>query len=119
MIVCTILENGNLRLSVAEDDRAEFAENLESRGFWSVFCDGMESYSCNGSFTPFDAGDSNPFVGLTCAPCIAEEMAIHDDGTQDIVGRFWWFPYYAIRCPLQELADTGETVFQFASQESE
>ena len=115
MIECNILENGNLQLSIAEEcDREEFADNLEYRGFWSAFFDGMEPHSCNGSFTPFDAGDANPFVGLTSAPCIAESMDIDDKGQCEIVGRFWYYDDYAITCPLEKLASEGRVVFQLA-----
>lgn len=71
----------------------------------------MEPYSCNGSYTMFDAGTANPFVGLTDAPCIAEEMSCDDDGDNQVEGRLWWFPNYMVRSYVQDLIDTGETIF--------
>ena len=113
-ITCTILENGNLQL--VADDAESLADEYESRGFWSAFCDGMESYSCNGSFTPFDAGNANPFVGLSSAPCIAESMSIDDDGAQTIDGRFWFFADYMITCPIKKLINGESVVFTLAGE---
>lgn len=109
---CTILKNGDLLITASNQERADIAYGLsQERGYWSVMADCFESFSCNGSYTPFNAGDANPFVGLTSAPCIAESMTTEDDGQQRIDGRFWWFPDYAIRDPLDELKNRGRTVF--------
>ena len=113
-ITCTILENGNLQL--VADDAESLQSEHEARGFWSAFCDGMESYSCNGYFAPFDAADGNPFVGLTGAPCIAESMTIEDDGTQTIEGRFWYYGDYAITCPIERLIAGESVVFTLARE---
>ncbi len=107
--------NGNLHITMAEEFRAELLEAIEGdRGFWSILADLFEPYFANGSYEPFDADDGNPFVGLTSAPCIAESMAVDDDGTRTIVGDFWYFARYMIDDPLEELATEGETFFQLA-----
>lgn len=111
----TIQPNGNLLLQAANADRQDLAHALQL-GFWTAFADLLEPFSCNGSYAPFDAGEGNPFVGLTSAPCIAEAMDIADDGTQAIQGRFWYYPDYAIRDPLDELKRTGRTIFQLAPE---
>jgi len=108
------LENGNLRLTVDSEMADELRANLEARGFWSAFCDLLEPFSANGSYEPFDAGDANPFVGLTSAPCIAECMDYADDGTKSIDGNFWYFDRYMIDCPLETLADSNEVIFTLA-----
>ena len=106
MINAKISENGNfLLLSVGETDRDDLRDVYEARGEMAALCEGMESYSCNGSFTPFDAGAANPFVGLTDAPCIAETMDYKDDGRAVIVGRFWYDPHYATRSIVESLCD--------------
>lgn len=110
----TELENGNLELSADKDTREEIAERLEEYGFHQVLAELFEPYYTNGGYEPFDAGQANPFVGLTEAPCIAESMDVHDDGRREIVGRFWYYPGYMLRCPLEELAETGRTVFTLA-----
>ena len=108
-------ESGNL-LIVADsgEDQMEIQESLYNRGFWDTFHDMMEGYPCNGSYTPFDSSIGDPFVGLTEAPCIAESLTYNDDGTIDIEGNFWYYPDYMIRCPLEELATTGQVKFYLA-----
>lgn len=112
-VQCEILASGALRVTADEETRAEIAAGLE-RSYWGAMADAFEHYSCNGSFTPFDAGDANPSVGLTSAPCVAESLSVLDDGTREIDGRLWWFPDYAIRDPLDELVEIGETTFASA-----
>lgn len=109
-------QNGNLRLTMAEEFRADLAEAIEEgqRGFWGIMAELFEPYFTNGSYEPFDAGDGNPFVGLTSAPCIAECMDVADDGARNIIGDFWYFERYAIADPLEELATEGETIFELA-----
>lgn len=118
MLDCVILGNGNLQLTVEDtDDRIELSAYMEDDHyyFWQLFSDLLEDYSSNGSYTLFDAGDGNPNVGLTSAPCIAEGMDILDGGKREIVGRFWYYDNYQIDCPLEKLRDTGEVVFTLAS----
>lgn len=116
-IFATCLENGDLKITIAAADRQDLIDALaDQKGFWPIICDLFEPYSCNGSYEPFDAGDGNPFVGLTSAPCIAECMDVADDGTKSIQGDFWYFADYMIRDPLDELAETGETVFTLARE---
>jgi hypothetical protein len=82
----------------------------------STLRDIFEPYWTNNGFEPFDAGQANPFVGLTEAPCIAEHALIRaDDGRQSIQpgDRVWWYPDYGIRNPLDVLLDRGEVEFVF------
>lgn len=113
MINATILPNGNLRVTAGNETRTYIKEN-ERRGYWGCLADIFEQHSCNGSFTPFDAGRGDPFVGLTSAPCVAESMNYEDDGSNTIEGRCWWFPDYCIRDPLDELKTRGVTIFKLA-----
>jgi hypothetical protein len=117
MITCTILDNGDLQISLDDSDaKAELQEIHERRGYWAAMCEAFESYSCNGSFTPFDAGDGNPFVGLTSAPCIAESMDCADNGDLSIDGRFWYFADYMIRNDMAELIESGSVVYKLATE---
>lgn len=111
------LDNGNLKLTLDEESRAELAEALDDGDWWNIFHSLFEPYFTNGSYEPFDAGDANPFVGLSSAPCIAEAMDYPDSGPREIVGEFWYFGDYMIRDPLEELRDTGETIFTLAREE--
>lgn len=114
MITCKILPNGNLLATADNEGRHHIARYLK-RNYWEAMALAFEPYSVNGSFTPFDAGDGNPFVGLTSAPCVAESMDCDDKGKRSIAGRLWWFPDYAIRDPLDELARRGRTEFALAA----
>jgi len=106
-----ILENGNLALSLPDADEREELQDMidDHRGYWNIMSYLFEDYSTNGSFTHFDAGQANPYVGLTSAPCIAEAMDILDDGTNVIEGRFWFFANYNTELETELLA-AGETV---------
>lgn len=117
-LTCEVRENGDLLVTCDGDEREDLRDGaIARRGYWSVLWTLFEDYACNGSYTPFDAGDGNPFVGLTSAPCIAEAMTTEDDGENVIEGRCWWFPDYMTRDPLDELAETGRTVFKLAPEE--
>lgn len=113
MFTATIAENGNLVLTADNDTRADIKQSRH-RGYWSVMAELFEGYAGNGSFTHFDAGDGDPFVGLTSAPCIAEMMHLHDDGTREIEGRFWHFADYQIICDLDELQRKGRVEYTLA-----
>lgn len=112
-----ILENGNLKLSLEFDDIEEinYQKSLDSADdcIISVL---LEPYSCNGSYAFFDAGDGNPFVGLTDAPCIAEQLDYLDDGAIEIIGNFWYYDNYMIKSFIDELVELGEVIFTLASE---
>lgn len=108
----TVLTNGDLKLTADNFTRSEIAEAMRrDRCFWYIMADLFEPYFTNGEYDPFDAGDANPFVGLTSAPCIAESLDYHDDGEKEIVGRFWYFPNYMLENPLETLKNTGRVIF--------
>jgi hypothetical protein len=110
-----ILPSGNLLLTCSNDERAEIAAaQREQRGYWGILADLFEPYFTNGSYEPFDAGDGNPFVGLTSAPCIAESMTTEDDGTRRVDGRLWHYADYMVRDPLDDLKQLGRSEWQLA-----
>lgn len=110
----TILENGNLKLSLSADEREEAAYSLERAGEDMVLADLTEPYWTNGGYQAFNAGEGNPFVGLTSAPCIAESLSYDEDMKATVEGRLWWFPDYAVRSPVEELIEKSEVVFALA-----
>jgi hypothetical protein len=111
----TIQANGALLLTAGNDDRARIRE-LQTRTHdpVSILSELLEPFFTNGSYEPFDAGDANPFVGLTSAPCIAEHLSTHDDGQREIVGRLWYFADYMLRDPTDELKRYGRVTFASA-----
>ena len=114
-----ILENGNLKL-VLESDDLEYFDYETKQGDYnklqSLIYDLFEPYSCNGSYALFDAGDANPFVGLTDAPCIAESMDYLDDGTKEIIGNCWYYSEYMINDFVSKLIENGEVIFTLARE---
>ena len=110
------LPNGDLLVTADNATRAGIKEALadERNGFWGVLADLFEGYFTNGSYEPFDAGDGNPFVGLTSVPCIAESMSYLDNGDKRIDGDFWYFDNYMLVDPLDELKRKGRVIFTLA-----
>ncbi len=109
-----ILPNGDLKLTANNEIRAYIAAEMRAGHRDSVLWTLMENEICNGSFTPFDAGDANPFVGLSSAPCIAESMTTEDNGDNVIIGRFWYFADCMLRDELEELRDKGRVIYTLA-----
>lgn len=109
------LATGHLKLTADAIARAEILDQMEQgRTSDQILLDGTESYWANGSFTPFEAGDANPFVGITEAPCIAEQLDHEDDGTRGVRGALWWYPAYEHRDPMEVLMRTGSVIFSAA-----
>lgn len=109
-------DNDNLVISVTEAETLEeIKEHLEEYGSDNTLSAMLEQYACNGSYTFFDAGASNPFVGLTDAPCIAEAMDTDDEGNNIILGEFWYFGNYMIECPVDTLIKYGRVIFDKAN----
>jgi len=115
-LTATTLPNGDLKLS-ADNETRKFIKD-STYGYWSIMSALFERYSCNGSFNHFDSGQGNPFIGLTSAPAIAEDMSVEDDGTCSINGRCWAFMDYAIRDDLEELKNKGFVIYQLIGESS-
>lgn len=121
MFILTQLENGDLELTLdaadeneTDDLKSEISEMQEKKDDLSILIEGTESYWTNGSFQPFDAGQGNPFVGLTESPCIAESMGYDDNGDAEIEGEFWYFGDYMIESFLDILKEKGKVIFTLA-----
>jgi hypothetical protein len=115
-ITITELPSGDLLLAAGNAVRAELKSMREASRYTDVAAlhELTEPYWTNGSYAPFDASEGNPFVGLTSAPCIAEDLDYPDDGQRQIIGRFWYFPDYMLRSPIDELIKRGRVVFKQA-----
>jgi len=114
----TILPNGDLKITADNETRAYIADEMRNGRRNNIIYDLLEHEICNGSYTPFDAGQGNPFVGLSSAPCIAEAMTTEDDGANIIDGRFWYFADYMIRDELEDLRNKGRVVFTLATEDA-
>ncbi len=114
MFSVEVLPNGNLKLMASNAARSWIKEEQKSdRSSDTILRGGMEHLWTNGSYEPFDAGQANPFVGLTCAPCIAEQLDVLDNGDREVVGRLWYLGYQIVD-PMEELKRTGQVVFSLA-----
>lgn len=109
-IVCEVLESGHLLLRADDPTRVYLAEHRD-RGDDTLLLEMLEHYWANGRYEPFSAGDANPFVGLTDAPCIAESLNTADDGTRTIEGRLWAFMNYQVESPVDTLITKGRVLF--------
>ena len=117
MINCKILENGDLKITADNSSKSELKYARERSGYWGAMAEAFDGYRSNGSFEHFDAGNANPFVGLTSAPCIAESMSPNDDDQNVIAGRVWAFMNYQIEDDLGELIRTGKVVYQLVESD--
>ena len=107
--------NQNLVLMANDAARDCLREDSDQTDHGNVIYDLFEPYSTNGSYTLFDAGEGDPMVGLTSAPCIAESMIYGDDGMKTVDGRMWWYPDYAVSSYVDKLMATGRVVFQLGT----
>lgn len=115
MLNVKIMPDQSLRLTAGNEARAHIKTAIaRGRDEISILRELTECYWTNGSYAPFDAGDARPFVGLTSAPCIAEDLDYPDEGDPVIRGRLWWFPNYMVRSCVEELMTRGRTTFTFA-----
>lgn len=110
ILKATITPNGNLKLTANNAARA-WLKKQAGRTDMEILWDGLEGYWNNGSFEPFYAGQANPFVGLSDAPCIAESMDVDDEGNKTIEGRFWYHRDYMISGAVDLLRTLGFVYF--------
>ena len=116
-ITAALLPSGDLQLTADNETRAWIKEQQAREvDSLSILSAGTEHYWTNGRYEPFDAGQANPFVGLTDAPCVAECLDVHDDGEREIVGRLWYFPAYMLRDPTEDLKRRGNVIFALAAR---
>lgn len=111
-----VLPSGALLLTANNPTRNYLATMGDDSDFTQAMYDLLEPFSSNGGFVLFDAGQANPFVGLTSAPCIAESMAYDDDGSAEVEGRLWWFEPYQVSSYVRELRTKGRVVFACADE---
>lgn len=109
MFKAKVLPNGNLMIT---------ADNVDEGNTIDILQEELEHYWTNGSFTPFDPSNGNPYIGLTEAPCIAESMDIDDDGNFSIIGRYWAFMEYMTVDPIEELRNKGKVIFTLIQEEN-
>lgn len=120
------LASGDLRIFFREDGEVgkrrttvgEAIEALPATGelaLWSALLQdlGMTGNGW-GQVDPNDIGalTSDPFI-------ITDDYTVEDDGTVEVGGRLWHYPDYAIRSPLTDLREKGETVLTLVPRDSD
>lgn len=103
-----VLPNGNLKISLTKDGKAEMFDHFSSPPsddyFFLEFCEGP---LCNGwhNLNPEDVG------ALTSSLIFSYDVEHDDNGEVKYVGAHYWFPNYQIRSPAQDLAEYGFVIF--------
>jgi len=103
------LPNGNLMLTVNPATQAELMLERIGNPDWSsdaLMWDVIEHVWTNGLSQTISAADTGD---LTDAPMLCEGNL--DDGSP--VGKYWAYMNYALRSPLDDLADRGYCIWTF------
>jgi hypothetical protein len=108
----TILENGNLQLTLEDNEVADVEDLLEKasdrdHGFLCELLD-YAGLSTNGHLYPVLP---HQVGALTDAPIISDEVVYEDDGTVNVPGKVWWFPGYELRSFAEELLRDQQVIF--------
>jgi hypothetical protein len=117
--VASVQPDGDLLLTADAEAIEWMLDELQlERSEDMILLYGMEGYWTNGSYWPFDAGLGNPFVGLTGAPCIAEDLDIDESFNRSVVGRLWAFLDYQVKSLIDELATKGQVRFTLVANQT-
>jgi len=112
MLNLTILDNGDLEVSAIDPSEVQDMIDGGYQDDESIMCELFESESCNGSYTPFEGRDGDPFIGLFGGPCIAPEMDIDDYGNRSIPQPyFWYLNEYCFKITSKELAKGRSVIY--------
>ena len=110
-------QGGNLVITVDPDTQAEVKALVDSgdtsdNSMWNLFDTPGFMGSGYMSIPPEDTG------ALTSAPMIGCDIELGEDGHFQFTpeSKLWWYPLYESRSPLEDLAESGQTVFQNAGK---
>ncbi len=107
MLKFSILENGNLRISVQKGFRKEFKQYMkeDKHSNYSKFFELTEGYWANG-WGVHNSGDD--LGQLSSCLVIAEDSSAEDNGSITLHGRTWTNIHnYCIVDPLEEILEKG------------
>ena len=110
-IKLTELENGNLRLSLIEDEREdlEYINNQIDWGELHKLNDALDWYWGEGwCMTTLDDLEQ-----LSEGPVIIEEGYREDDGSLTLYGKAWYQSDYAVRSAVETILEKGHIDFTF------
>ena len=107
----TELENGNLRLSVFENEYDNLQDIIDNNnlGDMAKLLEATESYWTNG----WGVLDLGHLWQLSEAPVIVEECTIEEDGSITLYGKSWYQNDYATRSAVETILEQGYIDFVF------
>jgi hypothetical protein len=112
----TILPNGDLKITLDEDDDRDELQAMQERndehGFLAELLD-YAGWSTNGIL---ESVMSYQIGAMTDAPLIAEDVEYDDDDEGKVLhtGWIWWFPGYETVSFAERLIATGSVIFKRA-----
>jgi hypothetical protein len=110
------LENGNLRISLIEEERSEVEEiSQNGKGIDAQFIEIIEHQLCNG----WDMIKPEEIAALTSAPILSDSAIYDDRGILTGIDEVWWYPNYAIFNEVEELLEHGYIDFDLGEEYKE
>lgn len=109
-VTFTILENGNLRISLNVGMEKDLREILDRElGDFGALLDATEQYWTNG----WGVHSASQLGQLSDAPVICEDSTVEDDGSITLNGRSWYYLPYMVFSPLEKIWENGYVDFQY------
>lgn len=110
-----ILPNGNLELSWGDKESLQYILDRAYHKDHDVLAELLDGYRANDQYWPVVPGSgtsySGPFVGLTDAPCITDQLYEDEDGFSIVEGTLWAYTQYEIKSFAEEMVRYGRVVF--------
>jgi len=108
-----VLPNKNLEITATGDDLEEIRQDVEDQSD-SRLLDYLEPMFGNGYMLVRPEQ-----IGALTDSLIISDGSLDDNGEIDFGSKpkFWWYPQYELRSPLEDLAETGKTIFTYAGEE--
>jgi hypothetical protein len=113
-----ILENGNLKLMLEDEDVEDVTDILEARGNQDhlLLSDLFEHAGWPGNGILYAVMPEHVSGALTDSPIISDDVAYPDDGSVLVRGNVWWFPNYPIRNFCRDLLEDRQVIFTAAPE---
>ncbi len=106
---------GNLKLIWPRGPRDELRELMATRDEYALLDELLDAHRGNGSLYPFRPGNgepcNGPFIGLTDAPCITDDLTCEGDGRQVVNGTLYAYVDYQVKSFAEELIRLGSVTF--------
>ena len=104
-----IKANGTLIFQISGDDRDNWLETRDERGYVAI--EEIFADSDIPGNSDFEILRPEEIGALTDSPIFGQGAQRDDDGTLLSVENVWWFPNYQIADPAETLLETGSVAF--------